>query len=175
MPSDPIFRTEGITIVDISGLNPHPKNPNKHTPEQVKRLAEILKYQGVRRPVTVSKLSGFMTVGHGMVMAAKHLGWKHMPVSFQDYDDEDAEYAHMVSDNAIGSWSDLNLSEINIELQNLGPSFDIDMLGLKGFTLDPSGKAEVSFEAKTGAKELNESDFQQFDHACPKCGFGFDE
>jgi hypothetical protein len=33
---------------------------------------------------------------------------------------------------------------------------------------------EVSFNAKTGSKELDESEFGTFAHTCPKCGFGFD-
>jgi site-specific DNA-methyltransferase (adenine-specific) len=149
---DPTFRTEGITVVNIADLNPHPKNPNTHSAKQVERLAKLLEYQGVRRPVTVSKLSGFMTVGHGMVLAAKSLGWKKIPVSYQDYESEDQEYAHMVSDNAIGSWSDLDLSKINFEVQSFDPSFNIDMLGIDDFAIEPADK----YEAQCDPDELPE-------------------
>ncbi len=33
---------------------------------------------------------------------------------------------------------------------------------------------EVSFTAKAGSTELDEADFNEFKHNCPKCGFGFD-
>lgn len=28
---------------------------------------------------------------------------------------------------------------------------------------------------KNGATELDQNDFEKFDHTCPKCGFEFDE
>lgn len=33
---------------------------------------------------------------------------------------------------------------------------------------------EVSFKTKPGSKELASTEFEQFGHTCPKCGFGFD-
>lgn len=32
---------------------------------------------------------------------------------------------------------------------------------------------EVAFKAKVGSIEIDEKDFQKFNHQCPKCGFGF--
>ena len=61
-------------LVEIASLKPHPKNPNRHSTDQVEKLAKIISSQGWRRPVRVSKLTGFMTVGHGAVEAAKHGG-----------------------------------------------------------------------------------------------------
>lgn len=129
-------------LVKISKLKPHPKNPNKHSDEQIERLAKILTYQGWRYPIKVSNLSGFITSGHGRLLAAKKLGLKEVPVSNQDYDSEEQEYADVVSDNAIASWSELDLSDINREIENLGPDFDIDVLGLKDFVIEPADKLE---------------------------------
>lgn len=125
-----------IKMVSLSELRPHPKNPNKHSKEQISRLAKILEYQGWRYPIKVSNRSGFITSGHGRLLAAKHLGLDSVPVSYQDYTDDDAEYADIVSDNAIASWADLDLSAINSELANCDPSFDIDLLGIEHFKLD---------------------------------------
>lgn len=127
-------------IVEIKDLKPHPKNPNKHSKEQIERLAKIVEYQGIRRPVRVSKLSGFITAGHGLVAAIKFLGLKDVPVNFQDYENEDQEYADIIADNSIASWADLDLASINLEVPSLGPDFDIDLLGFKDFEIEPADK-----------------------------------
>lgn len=129
-------------LVDPKRLKQHPKNRNKHSPEQIERLAKVLEYQGWRYPIKISKLSGFITSGHGRLMAAHKLGLLQVPVNFQDYESEDQEYADLQADNAIASWSELDLSSINLDIQNMGPDFDIDLLGIKGFEIDVADKGQ---------------------------------
>lgn len=129
-------------LVPISEIKLNSKNRNKHPEEQILRLMEIIKYNGVRRCVTVSKRSGIVTVGHGRIEAMKRLGMKEIPVNFQDYESEDAEYADGVADNAIGLWAELDLAGINSDLGDLGPDFDLNMLGIKDFVLDIAEKLE---------------------------------
>lgn len=125
-----------IKMVPVSELKPHPKNRNRHPESQIERLAKIIEYQGWRYPIKVSKRSGYITTGHGRLAAAKLKGWDTVPVSYQDYDTDEQEYADVQSDNAIASWSELDLAGINLDLENLGPDFDIDWLGIQNFTLD---------------------------------------
>ena len=129
-------------LVSTSELAPHPKNRNKHPDEQIERLAKVLKYQGWRYPVKVSKLSGFITSGHGRLLAARLNGWKEVPVNFQDYESEEQEYADVQADNAIASWAELDLAGINSDIGDLGPDFDIDLLGIEDFTLEIAEKLE---------------------------------
>lgn len=129
-------------IVPVNELKPHPKNRNKHPVEQIERLAKILEYQGWRYCVKVSKQSGFVTAGHGRIEAAKHLGWDKVPVNYQDYDDDAQEYADVQADNAIASWAELDLSSINFDITDLGPDFDIDLLGIENFVLEPAEKLD---------------------------------
>ena len=158
-----------IKWVDPKTLKPSPDNPNDHTQEQIERLAEILLYQGFRSPIVVSNQTGNITTGHGRTLAAIHANMNQVPVSYQDFDDWDQEYSYIVADNAIAEWATLDLSKINTQIPNLGP-IDINLFGLKSFEIEPMDK----FDEKTGAKELDESEFSQFDHSCPKCGFEFD-
>lgn len=123
-------------LVEIEALRPHPKNRNKHPKDQIERLAQILRYQGFRYPVKVSNLSGFVTSGHGRIEAARENGWTHVPVNFQDYKDEAQEYADLQADNAIASWAELDLSGINGDIGDFGPDFDIDLLGIKNFSIE---------------------------------------
>ena len=55
---------------------------------------------------------------------------------YQDFESDEVEYAFIQSDNAIASWSELDLAGINVDLADLGPDFDIDLLGIKDFKLD---------------------------------------
>src|ERR1700677_2794868 len=90
-------------LVSISDLRLHPKNPNTHSKDQIQRLAQILDYQGFRYPIKVSRLSGFVTSGHGRIAAAILNDWKEVPVNFQEYESEEQEYADLVADNSIAS------------------------------------------------------------------------
>jgi hypothetical protein len=167
------IKIEDIQLVPVDQLKPNPKNRNKHPESQIKRLAAIINYQGFRQPIIVSNNSGYVVVGHGRLEAARMLGIEEVPVSYQTFKSEDEEYAFAVSDNAIAEWSELDLSGINSDLGDFDPSFDLDMLGIMDFRLDPSERT-VEFTAKDGASELGADQFGQFAHRCPKCGFGFD-
>lgn len=129
-------------MVSVKELKPNPLNRNSHPKDQIERLAKILEYQGWRYPIKVSKRSGLITSGHGRLEAAKLLKLKEVPVSFQDYADEAQEYADLTADNAIASWSELDLSGINSDIVDLGPDFDLDLLGIKDFVLEPVEKLE---------------------------------
>lgn len=135
-------------ILDASSLRHNPKNPNKHSKDQIERLAKIIEYQGQRSPIVVSNQSGFITKGHGRLEAMKRLGWKRVAVDFQDYDSDEQEYADIVADNAIADWAELDFSMINSDLTDLGPDFDIDLLGLKDFEIDVADK-ELGDEEET--------------------------
>jgi DNA modification methylase len=124
------------SMAAVDDLKPHPKNRNKHTDDQIERLAKLLAYQGIRAPVVISKLSGFIVKGHGTLSAIKKNGWAEAPVVHQEFDDETQEYAFLQSDNAIANWAELDFSGINADMGDLGPDFDIQLLGLKNFTID---------------------------------------
>jgi hypothetical protein len=131
------IKAKEITFVDIDSLIPNPKNNNKHPKEQIERLSKLIKYQGFRNPLVVSSRSGFVLCGHGRIEAAKLAGMKQVPVMYQDFENEAQEYAYLTSDNAIASWSELDLSLVNTEMLDLGPDFDIELLGIENFTIDP--------------------------------------
>lgn len=131
------IKAKDIRLVDVDSLIPNPKNNNKHPKEQIERLAKLIKYQGFRNPLVVSNRSGFVLCGHGRIEAAKLAGLKEVPVMYQDFENEAQEYAYLTSDNAIASWSELDLSAVNTEMLDLGPDFDIDLLGIKDFVIEP--------------------------------------
>lgn len=120
-----------IIWVDPQTLKPHPKNSNKHPEEQIVRLSNIIKYQGWRQPIVVSKRSDFIVAGHGRLEAAKKLGLTKVPVSLQHFDDETQELAHMVADNAIALWAELDMESIKEQIPDFSEGFDLELLGLE--------------------------------------------
>jgi DNA modification methylase len=135
------IKSKEIKIVDIDSIIPSPKNNNKHSEEQKKQLKKIIKANGFRSPLTISNRSGFLVKGHLRLEAAKELGFKELPVMYQDYDSEALEYADLTADNAIAMQSELDLSMINAELLNFD-DFDLELLGLKDFELVDAEKLE---------------------------------
>lgn len=115
-------------LIVLHKLTPNPRNNNKHSEEQIKRLAKIIDYQGMRSPVVVSRLSGFIVKGHCRLEAVKLLGWENIPVNFQAYESEAQEYADLTADNEIARWSDLDLDSVRAEIENF--EIDVDLLGL---------------------------------------------
>ncbi len=134
------IQSKDIKFIHLNQIKPNPKNRNKHTKEQIDRLCKIIEYQGFRSPLIISNRSGLLVSGHGRLEAAKKLKLESVPVIYQDFEDEDQEYAAGVSENSIASWAELDLSGINEDIANLGPDFDLDYLGIENFTLDASEK-----------------------------------
>lgn len=135
-------QSKDIVLEDISKLVFNPKNNNKHPKEQIDRLAKLIEFQGFRNPVVVSNRTGFVVAGHGRIEAAKKLKMDKVPVMYQDFESEAQEYAYLTSDNAIAAWAELDLSAVNTEMLDLGPDFDIDLLGIKDFVIEPIEKFE---------------------------------
>ena len=114
-------------IVDIMAVIPNPKNPNTHGERQIEILSQVIKAQGWRKPITVSKRSGFVVAGHGRLQAALLLKAEKVPVDYQDYANEAEEYADLVADNRIAELSHIN-EDLLIDILNEINDTDIDTI-----------------------------------------------
>jgi ParB-like chromosome segregation protein Spo0J len=116
--------------VDIDKITGHPRNPNKHSDEQIALLAKIIKSSGWRNPICVSNRSGFVIKGHGRLMAARVLGASLAPVEYQDYESEAAEYNDLIADNRIAELAERDMSIIKDLLEELDTGAnDMDLTG----------------------------------------------
>jgi DNA modification methylase len=143
-----------IELVPLKDIKLNPKNRNKHSPEQIAQFVKILRYQGNRNPGVISNRSGLLVAGEGRYLAMKEAGETHMPVMFQDFEDEEQEYLYGISDNAIASQAALDLAEIHVDLKDMGP-FDLDLLGIKDFQFEPdpeTGDADAVPDVPKAAK-----------------------
>lgn len=141
----------------------HPENPNKHSEEQIGKLAIIMRKNGVRNPIVMSNLSGYIIKGHGRLEAALMNGWDHFPVQFQDYGSEADEVADMIADNKIQEFSELDMDAVKTSLDRLGKDLSLDRLGMDLETIEENAGTEVSFQANKKPKKIE----------CPKCQHKF--
>lgn len=122
-------------LADVTSLIPNPRNPNKHSDKQVALLAKVIRHQGWRAPITISKRSGFIVTGHGRLAAALLLQVEQVPIDEQDFATEADEWAHLVADNRLAELADADRSMIADLLKGLNQDGEIDM-DLTGFDMD---------------------------------------
>jgi hypothetical protein len=120
-----------LRLADVTSLIPNPRNPNKHGDTQVALLAKIIRHQGWRAPITISKRSGFIVTGHGRLEAARLLQVAEVPVDEQDFATEADEWAHLIADNRIAELADADRAMLRDLAEELDTG-DFDM-GLTGF------------------------------------------
>jgi DNA modification methylase len=123
-------------MVETEKLVPNPKNPNHHPQSQIDLLAKIIKGQGFRNPIVVSRRSGFVIKGHGRLGAAKALAMEKVPVDFQDYESEAAEWADMLADNRIAELAEMDDEELKAILKELDGLIDLDLTGFDATELE---------------------------------------
>ena len=125
-------------VVAADSLIPNPRNPNRHSDEQIRLLAKIIKHQGWRAPITVSNLSGFIVRGHGRLMAAQKLGLEDVPIDRQDYATEAEEWADLIADNRLSELSEID----NPSLKDLLEELDTGLLEALGADMELTGFTE---------------------------------
>ncbi|MBC8418755.1 MAG: ParB N-terminal domain-containing protein [Desulfobacterales bacterium] len=135
--------------VDITELVENPRNPNKHPDKQIALLAKIIRHQGWRQPITVSKRSGFIVKGHGRLQAAKVLNVEQVPVEYQDYLTEAAEYADLIADNRIAELAEPDALMIDELLKDvMFEDFDLELTGFTDEDLLLNDSDEMMEETK---------------------------
>ena len=155
----------------IEQIKPYKKNPRKNekaVPEVVKSLREF----GFRQPLVVDS-SMVLIVGHTRLLAAKELGLAKVPVHIASTLTPAQVRAYRIADNRSHDRSEWDVTLLNEELGELfemDEKFDIEFMDFGDF--GPGEEKEK--EIKEGSKELDEEEFSEFDHKCPKCGFEYD-
>lgn len=157
-------------LVDIEKVVPNPRNPNRHPQNQIELLARIIRAQGWRAPITASTRSGFVVRGHGRLEAARVLQATQVPVDYQDYENEAAEWADLIADNRIAELAYRDEQA----LLDLLPEIPTDFRDLTGYTSQeleellaklqvPADEPEYTEKVAEGVKTVE----------CPNCGHEF--
>ena len=134
-------------IVPVDKVVGNPRNPNTHPAKQLQMLARIIAAQGWRAPITVSERSGFVVRGHGRLEAARILGKASVPVDYQAYGSEAAEWADLIADNRIAELAEIDAPTLREILEAVNASdLDLDLTGFTAADLDGMRNADGSLD-----------------------------
>ena len=147
------------SIKKVEDLHPNPMNPNRHDEAQIKLLSEVIKANGWRAPITVSKRSGMIVRGHGRLEAAKYAGLREVPVDYQDYGNDAEEFSDLLADNRIAELASID----NVMLVDVFEHIDT---GETPFELT----GYMPEDYKRIAETLDEADHEKVVRRCPNCG-----
>jgi hypothetical protein len=128
-------------LVPVKDLIPHPDNENKHSEDQIRVLASIIKKDGYRHPIVVSNLSGKIASGHGRREALLLLEEEFAPVDFQDFDDPIQELRVRTSDNQIARYAEFNRDQFRMNLEKLDIKLEevnFEDFGILDFIIAPA-------------------------------------
>lgn len=156
-------------LLTLEKIIPNPLNPNTHPKEQIKLLAQIIKAQGWRAPITVSTRSGYIVAGHGRLQAAYAMGAEVAPVDYQNFSSEAEEYAALVADNRLAELAEIN----NTMLADILSEIDTGE-----FPMELTGYSEDDLEGILNAiageedAEPNDQDQEQEQPTTPMCKKG---
>lgn len=158
----------------IDSLTPWEKNP-RNNDHAVQAVADSIRRFGFGQPIIARAADRVVIGGHTRLKAAKKLGMDKVPVRFLDLDPAEAA-ALALADNKLGElaeWDDEAVAEILGELEQQGTP--IDGLGWDDDELRNLLGGPAPIVSKDGASELDASDFDDFEHCCPKCGFEWND
>ena len=159
-------------LADVTTLIPNPRNPNKHSDKQVALLAKVIRHQGWRAPITISKRSGFIVTGHGRLAAALLLQVEQVPIDEQNFATEADEWAHLVADNRLAELADADRSMIADLLKDLDAEGKVDM-DLTGFDMDALDELMTDPQFDAGTEEDQGKLDEKSPIECPHCKQSF--
>jgi ParB-like chromosome segregation protein Spo0J len=168
--------------VEITSLVPWERNPVVHTNAEIEELRALVASSVWTDPLVARRSDRRIIAGHRRRLAALEAlrldpAWRlpdapgvgFVPVRFVEVDDATAARL-TIADNAMtkqSAWDDGELVAMLREIEDpSGLGFDDDALA--AMLAEPEVKPGAE-----GAKELDPNDFNEFDHTCPKCGFGW--
>ena len=140
--------------VPIDQVEPDPRNARTHSEQNVAAIAASLKRFGQRRPLVANRRNGQIEAGHGLLEAAKTLGWTELAVVWVD-DDPRAQSGFSIADNRTAELAEWDNDRLAILLADLRNDDQFDELScallLANLEKDQHGATEetesVSFEA----------------------------
>ncbi len=137
-------------VVPIDTLAPHPRNYRKHPDDELAHIMESIRLHGFYRNIVLAKDRKTILAGHGVVEAARRLGYKEIPAICLDYAPDDPHALKvLVSDNEISHLAesdDRALTELLRDVANaddlLGTGYDEMMLANLVMVTRPESEIE---------------------------------
>lgn len=127
------FLIDQTPWIGINQIQPHPSNPNEHTPEQIKKIARSIDELDWGRPIIISS-DNYILIGHGAYEAAKDiLHQNKVPYRRVEHIHSSSEaIALMLSDNKLAELSNWNYGKLQPLQHNLEiAGFDTALTGFE--------------------------------------------
>jgi DNA modification methylase len=122
-----------LEYLPVSELKPDPRNPRRHTREQIAAIARSEHAFGFNAPILAER-SGTIIAGHGRWEAAKTIGLAQVPVIFLDHLTPQQVRAYQIADNRLterSCWDEEVLGQNFKELSDMALDFDIQATGFE--------------------------------------------
>jgi DNA modification methylase len=146
-----------FAFMSIGSIKPHPRNPRRHSREQIRAIARSIEAFGFNAPVMLDK-DHQIVAGHGRYEAARLLGLTEVPVVSLEHLSPTQATAYMLADNKLtdrSSWDDAALAVHLKELSELALDFEVEATG---FELAEIDFRIQSLDERDGAEKDDEFD-----------------
>ena len=103
----------------IKDLNVDPRNARSHSQANVAAIAASLRRFGQLKPAAGHRATGRLEAGHGMMAAARQLGWTHLAVIWVEHSERDARDFGLADNRTaeLAEWDEAVLAELLQELR----------------------------------------------------------
>ena len=141
-----------IELMWTSALVVDPRNPRKHSDQQIKQIARSIDTFGFNVPILIDRNNNVLA-GHGRLLACQKLGRREVPAIRLDLTEAEAR-AFMIADNRLAdlaAWDERLLAGALNDLSELKLDFSIEATG---FTM---GEIDLRIEGlSTESQEADE-------------------
>ena len=127
-----------VSYLPIGSIVPDPGNPRKHSPKQIRAIANSIEAFGFNAPILVDN-GNRIVAGHGRLEAAQLLGLAEAPVIRLEHLSEQQAKAYMLADNKLtdrSSWDDRKVAIVLKELSDITLDFEIEASGFEAPEID---------------------------------------
>lgn len=163
----PEWPASSIEMRDPAKLKPNPKNPRKHSPEQIEMIRASIDEFGWTVPCVIDE-TGKIWGGHGRVMAALlDPPIERVPCAVARGWSNAQKVAYMLADNRIGELSAWDHDVARDNLNDIKDVFDLaiagfDAIALPNFLLERQVGENDPREAWQGMPEFDQQDKTSF-------------
>lgn len=153
-----VVTATNIEMWDIEKVIPYENNAKRHTPDQIRNIAQQILGFGWDQPIVVQE-NGSIIKGHGRRLAALELGLKKVPVLVRsDLSDAEANAAR-ISDNRVAV-GEIDEDILKAELVALTEFYSMEDLGFDEGEIDLSGLLTGEVELTTSSIGTGENGAQ---------------
>lgn len=157
-----------IIEVNLNTLKPHPQNPNTHPAKQITELGKSLTRFGQPKNIVVWR--GRIIAGHGLVEAAREIGWATLQAEDVSDWDEQRAIEFMLADNRLPEMGLIDNEAL------------LDALAVIDVPVEVPGFDEEFLKGIGFGDEMPDVEFREYDEGvegeveyitCPHCGEKF--